>query len=237
MHARYRSPLTSRFLSTDSVGGSPSKPQSWNRYPYARGNPLIRIDPDGRADRDTNKELAQIRAGEVAQGIERTECQKCKNLILGLAAPVGVLAAGGAVSALPVAGGATAAAELAKDAMFSAVVNGFSSAATHPEKAGQALFLGSAVGFGEGFVPLRGLATSGKIMASSLTTSWSLGDEITLQSTAFSAAGALSRSALAFGRTLPGVGAAENAVLDNADRTLEVMYSATTAAMESLDRN
>lgn len=28
----------------------PSRPQTWNRYAYARGNPLNRFDPDGRAD-------------------------------------------------------------------------------------------------------------------------------------------------------------------------------------------
>ena len=48
MHARYRSPLTSRFLSTDPVGGDPSSPQSWNRYAYVVGNPLNRTDPDGK---------------------------------------------------------------------------------------------------------------------------------------------------------------------------------------------
>ena len=48
MHARFRSPLTSRFLSTDPVGGSPKVPQSWNRYAYVRGNPLKLVDPDGR---------------------------------------------------------------------------------------------------------------------------------------------------------------------------------------------
>ena len=49
MHARYRSPLTSRFLSTDPVGGSPKVPQGWNRYSYVRGNPLKLVDPDGRS--------------------------------------------------------------------------------------------------------------------------------------------------------------------------------------------
>lgn len=48
MHARFRSPLTARFLSTDPVGGEPQRPQSWNRYAYVRGNPLKFLDPDGR---------------------------------------------------------------------------------------------------------------------------------------------------------------------------------------------
>jgi len=47
MHARFRSPLTGRFLSVDPVGGSPQSPQSWNRYTYVRGNPLKYTDPTG----------------------------------------------------------------------------------------------------------------------------------------------------------------------------------------------
>jgi uncharacterized protein RhaS with RHS repeats len=49
MHARYRSPLTGRFLSTDPVLGTPALPQSWNRYAYTLGNPLRLVDPDGRS--------------------------------------------------------------------------------------------------------------------------------------------------------------------------------------------
>ncbi|MEZ5312887.1 MAG: RHS repeat-associated core domain-containing protein [Thermoanaerobaculia bacterium] len=51
MHARYFSPTTARFLSTDPVGGNPKAPQSWNRYAYVRGNPLRFIDPSGMAAR------------------------------------------------------------------------------------------------------------------------------------------------------------------------------------------
>lgn len=47
MHARFRSPLTSRFLSTDPAGANPRKPQSWNRYTYVMGNPLKYTDPTG----------------------------------------------------------------------------------------------------------------------------------------------------------------------------------------------
>jgi hypothetical protein len=39
--------LWGRFLSTDKVGGSPADPQTWNRYAYARGNPVKYIDPHG----------------------------------------------------------------------------------------------------------------------------------------------------------------------------------------------
>lgn len=47
MHARHNSPLSGRFTSTDWIGGQPSLPQSWNRYTYATGRPLIFTDPNG----------------------------------------------------------------------------------------------------------------------------------------------------------------------------------------------
>ena len=50
MHARFRSPLTGRFLSVDPVlqaKRAQKKPQLWNRYSYAVGNPLKYIDPTG----------------------------------------------------------------------------------------------------------------------------------------------------------------------------------------------
>jgi RHS repeat-associated protein len=50
MHARYYRPGLGRFLSVDPAGGSPGDPQSWNRYAYVRGNPLVRVDPTGRVD-------------------------------------------------------------------------------------------------------------------------------------------------------------------------------------------
>ncbi len=49
MHARFRSPLTARFLSVDPVltGRAMKRPQAWNRYTYVIGNPLKYIDPYG----------------------------------------------------------------------------------------------------------------------------------------------------------------------------------------------
>lgn len=42
-----------RFLSVDPSGRQDRlRPQSWNRYAYARGNPLALLDPDGRDERD-----------------------------------------------------------------------------------------------------------------------------------------------------------------------------------------
>jgi RHS repeat-associated protein len=50
MHARYYDPKLGRFLSVDPKGASakPGLPQTWNRYAYARNNPLKYIDPDGQ---------------------------------------------------------------------------------------------------------------------------------------------------------------------------------------------
>jgi|GEM_PF-789939 len=53
MLARFYTPVMGRFLSMDEVVGSRGKPQSWNRYGYASGNPTRRVDPDGRDDIDT----------------------------------------------------------------------------------------------------------------------------------------------------------------------------------------
>lgn len=48
LHARFRSPLTGRFLSVDPVLNlkrTLGMPQAWNRYAYALGNPLRFVDP------------------------------------------------------------------------------------------------------------------------------------------------------------------------------------------------
>ena len=48
--ARYFSGAGGRFTSADpeNASGDPADPQSWNGYAYARNNPLLYIDPDGR---------------------------------------------------------------------------------------------------------------------------------------------------------------------------------------------
>jgi RHS repeat-associated protein len=50
MHARFYKPLPGRFLSPDPVisGGARYNPAQWNRYAYTAGNPLNRVDYDGR---------------------------------------------------------------------------------------------------------------------------------------------------------------------------------------------
>ena len=49
MHARYSDAKWGRFLAFDRVWSSADlpSPQSWNRYAYARNNPVNRFDPDG----------------------------------------------------------------------------------------------------------------------------------------------------------------------------------------------
>jgi RHS repeat-associated protein len=47
-HARSLETGTGRFLSPDLLGGKIADPQSWNRYTYARNNPLRYIDPNGQ---------------------------------------------------------------------------------------------------------------------------------------------------------------------------------------------
>jgi RHS repeat-associated protein len=51
MHARYYATATGRFLSVDPERESVNirAPQTWNRYSYALNNPVLYIDPDGRA--------------------------------------------------------------------------------------------------------------------------------------------------------------------------------------------
>jgi hypothetical protein len=52
MHARFYNPQLGRFLSTDRANDwDPKLPQTWNRYTYARANPLKYVDPDGHAVR------------------------------------------------------------------------------------------------------------------------------------------------------------------------------------------
>ncbi len=51
MHARYYHPFTGRFLSVDPArSAKPRLPQTWNRYAYARNNPLVFIDPNGETE-------------------------------------------------------------------------------------------------------------------------------------------------------------------------------------------
>ena len=52
MLARYYEAGLGWFVSTDPAAASarPKIPQAWNRYEYARNNPLLNVDRDGRID-------------------------------------------------------------------------------------------------------------------------------------------------------------------------------------------
>ncbi|MCE7957663.1 MAG: hypothetical protein DYH06_06945 [Acidobacteria bacterium ACB2] len=47
-HARFYRGVVGRFTSVDAQNGRVEDPASWNRYAYARNNPLKYVDPDGR---------------------------------------------------------------------------------------------------------------------------------------------------------------------------------------------
>jgi RHS repeat-associated protein len=61
MQQRYYDASIGRFLSTDPVSPDPSSGDHFARYRYASNNPFRFVDPDGRRDRDTAKELANDR--------------------------------------------------------------------------------------------------------------------------------------------------------------------------------
>ena len=47
LHARFYAPATGRFISPDTMVPNRANPQDWNRYAYARNNPLVYTDPSG----------------------------------------------------------------------------------------------------------------------------------------------------------------------------------------------
>jgi len=47
--ARYYNSTTGTFCSADPLDGSPGDPQSWNRYPYGRNDPIDITDPSGKS--------------------------------------------------------------------------------------------------------------------------------------------------------------------------------------------
>jgi RHS repeat-associated protein len=73
VHARFQSSELGRFLSPDVLGGKPEDPQTWNRYAYARNNPIKFVDPNGMEfgypgqQQDLNQVLA---AQAIARGDE-----------------------------------------------------------------------------------------------------------------------------------------------------------------------
>jgi RHS repeat-associated protein len=82
MHARHCSPLTGRFLSVDPSMASASavKPQSWNRYSYALGNPMAYIDPSGEVWMLVGEEKLQSQLAALANaGLHGQELKIAKD--------------------------------------------------------------------------------------------------------------------------------------------------------------
>lgn len=61
MQQRYYDPSLGRFLSVDPVAADASTGNHFNRYKFAANNPYRFVDPDGRMDKETRKELAEDR--------------------------------------------------------------------------------------------------------------------------------------------------------------------------------
>jgi RHS repeat-associated protein len=59
-HARFYGYWAMRFQSPDSVGGKADNPQTWNRYAYARNNPLKFVDPNGLEVKYANQHLQRL---------------------------------------------------------------------------------------------------------------------------------------------------------------------------------
>lgn len=61
MGARYYTSLSGGFVSPDLpfIDQNPGNPQSWNLYHYARNNPLVYLDPSGRAAEESFCTLAR----------------------------------------------------------------------------------------------------------------------------------------------------------------------------------
>jgi RHS repeat-associated protein len=83
MHLRYYDPNRARFLSVDPISGTPSRPQSWNRYSYVMNRPVNFFDPTGGYLTDMHHDMTQIlalaagyspkMAAEIAKYTERVD--------------------------------------------------------------------------------------------------------------------------------------------------------------------
>jgi RHS repeat-associated protein len=66
MQARYYDAEVGRFLSVDPVGSKPGDGFNFNRYLYTDGNPITKIDPDGKAP------MTEREATKLATDLNRT---------------------------------------------------------------------------------------------------------------------------------------------------------------------
>lgn len=96
-HARYVGGKLSRFKGADQLGGHAEDPQSWNRYTYARNNPLKYVDPDGKSNL-TAAEYARAAleaAGKTADDIAFAAARPMLGLATGILNNSGTEFAGG----------------------------------------------------------------------------------------------------------------------------------------------
>ncbi|HEY3348947.1 MAG TPA: RHS repeat-associated core domain-containing protein [Thermoanaerobaculia bacterium] len=71
-HARYVGGRLNRFKGADQLGGHEGDPQSWNRYAYAKNNPLRFIDPNGKNAWDFVAGLGNGLRSNLFPGSQRT---------------------------------------------------------------------------------------------------------------------------------------------------------------------
>ena len=111
--ARYYDSRTGTFCSADPLAGFPNDPQSWNRYPYGRNDPIDARDPSGKFFFFLMPLLGELlpamEAATIPQVVTTITVSATVSAIPGMIA--GGLAAGG----LAAAGGIAAAAQNARD--------------------------------------------------------------------------------------------------------------------------
>lgn len=174
MHARYRSPVTSRFLCTDPVPGRPAAPQTWNRYPYTRGNPLIRVDPDGRADKGTGDgEISTVCGNHACPPSDPVGRTLNFLMIAAFAAPLE---------------GAALASEVGGAVAISQASGAASGAISNPQAPVQGAMIGAATGTGNAFLGGGPLLTPLKNVGASIVSSVSLTGQADVRGAEVSAA-------------------------------------------------
>jgi len=140
MNARLYDPVLGRFLSPDRYVADPLYSQDYNRYMYARNNPLTYTDPDG--------ELIHLIVGAIIGGTFNliANWKNVDNFWQGL----GYFGVGAAAGALGAGIGAGVSSSLAGGS-FGAGFWGTSTAMTATSSFGTSLIIGGTSGFTSGF--------------------------------------------------------------------------------------